>query len=207
MPVAPPLRTSPSEPADAPALHRRAMDNLEFIRDTMARAASVTAVSGLGIAVGGLVALAAAAGAARHPIGARWAAWWLGAATLVLPLSAAAFAHKARRTNAPLLAAPVRKLVLSFLPPVVAGALLTTGLWRAGAFALLPAAWLLLYGAGVATGGAFSVKAVPVMGLAFMALGTLALVAPATWGNALMAAGFGGLHLAFGTYIARRHGG
>lgn len=183
------------------------MDNLEFIRDTMARAAAVTAVSGRGIAASGVVALAAAVLAGREPAGARWAMTWLAAATAALPVTALASIRKARQTNAPLLSAPGRKLVLSFLPPVVAGALLTAALWRASAFALLPAAWLLLYGAGVTTGGAFSVRAVPVMGLGFMALGTLALVAPADWGNALMAAGFGALHLGFGTYIARRHGG
>jgi hypothetical protein len=199
-------RTGPAAGAD-PALHVRAMDNLEFIRDTMARAAAVTAVSGWGIAATGVVALVAAALAAGDPVGPRWAAWWLGAAVVALPLTGAASVQKARRTNAPLLAAPGRKLVLSFLPPVVAGALLTAGLWRAGAFALLPAAWLLLYGAGVATGGAFSVRAVPVMGLGFMALGALALAAPAAWGNALMAAGFGLLHAGFGAHIARRHGG
>ena len=206
MPAASPAARR-AEPADAPALHQRAMDNLEFIRDTMARAGSVTAVSGRGIAASGLVALAAAALAAGDAVGPRWAGWWFAAAAAALPITAAASAHKARRTSAPLLAAPGRKLVLSFLPPVVAGALLTAGLWRAGAFGLLPAAWLLLYGAGVATGGAFSVRAVPVMGLGFMALGALALAAPAGWGNPLMAAGFGGLHLGFGAYIGRRHGG
>jgi hypothetical protein len=183
------------------------MDNLEFIRDTMARAAVVTSISGQGIAGAGLVALAAAAASATQPVGARWAVTWLAAAALALPVSAVASVRKARRANAPLLSAPGRKLVLAFLPPFAAAALLTAGLWRADAFGWLPAVWLLLYGAGVTTGGAFSVRAVPVMGAAFMVLGAVALAAPPAWGGALMAAGFSGLHLGFGAYIARRHGG
>jgi hypothetical protein len=45
------------------------------------------------------------------------------------------------------------------------------------------------------------------MGLAFLAVGTVALFGPATWGDWCLAAGFGGLHIAFGTVIARRYGG
>jgi hypothetical protein len=45
------------------------------------------------------------------------------------------------------------------------------------------------------------------MGLAFMAVGAVALLAPAAWGDAFLAAGFGGMHVVFGAVIARRHGG
>ena len=38
-------------------------------------------------------------------------------------------------------------------------------------------------------------------------LGALALATPAAWGDAWMAAGFGGLHIASGLLIARQHGG
>jgi hypothetical protein len=44
------------------------------------------------------------------------------------------------------------------------------------------------------------------MGTSFLLAGTLALFVPA-WGNILMAAGFGGLHILFGAWIASRYGG
>jgi hypothetical protein len=84
---------------------------------------------------------------------------------------------------------------------------LTFFLVRAGMQSALPPTWLLLYGAGIVTGGAFSVPLVPVMGVCFMAMGALAVMAPVVWGNGFLAAGFGGLHILFGALIARRHGG
>lgn len=204
---APSPRSRPESASEPLPLHERAMDNLAFIRETMARGTKVTAVSGRGLVAGGVIAMITAAVAARHPVGASWAATWLVAALVAGPVAVLFSVHKARRTHAPFLEASLRRFVLSFTPPMLAGVLLTLGLWQQAAFALMPAAWLLLYGAGIATGGAFSVRAVPVMGLAFMALGALIVVLPSTWGNIGMATGFGGIHLGFGLYITRRHGG
>ncbi|HEU5182210.1 MAG TPA: hypothetical protein VFW45_15605, partial [Candidatus Polarisedimenticolia bacterium] len=102
---------------------------------------------------------------------------------------------------------PARRFFLALIPPLAAGAILTPRLFNSGRSDLLPAVWLLLYGAGIVTAGAFSVKPVPIMGACFMALGTAALALPPGWGNLFMAAGFGGLHLGFGAFIAWRHGG
>jgi hypothetical protein len=74
-------------------------------------------------------------------------------------------------------------------------------------FTALPGVWLLLYGTAIVTGGAFSARVVPVMGLCLMSLGVIALFAPAAWGDVFMAAGFGVVHVGFGWWIARHFGG
>jgi hypothetical protein len=194
-------------PDEPPALHARAMDNLRFIRETMERASSFTAVPGWGGVLMGVTALGAAVVAARQTSAQSWLTTWLVEAFLALLLGGWAMDRKARRAETPLLSGPGRKFALSFSPPMIVGALLTAALYRAGLMSAIPGMWLLLYGTAVVTGGAFSVKVVPVMGLCFMALGAVALFSPATWSNVLMAAGFGLLHIIFGVYIARRHGG
>jgi hypothetical protein len=189
------------------ALHDRAMDNLRYIRETMERAGSFTAVSGWGeVAIGG-TALIAAALASRQSDPASWLLIWSLEALLALAIGTWTVARKARAARMPLLSGPGRKVALSLAPALVAGALITAELFSTGHLRALPGVWLLLFGAGIVAAGAFSVPIVPVMGLSFMALGSLALFAPAAWGDALMALGFGGLHILFGILIARRYGG
>jgi hypothetical protein len=189
------------------ALHDLAIDNVSFIRRTMERAGSFTALSGWGFALIGVTALVATGVASQQPTPGRWLGVWLLEAVVAVAIALGTTLYKARRAGEPLLAGPGWRLMLSFAPPAVAAALLTPVLFEAGLSDLLPALWLLLYGASVVTGGTFSVRAVPLMGVAFMGLGAAALVAPASWGDAWMAGGFGGLHVGFGVAIARRHGG
>ena len=188
------------------ALGDRAMEDLRFIRETMERGASFTAVPGWGGVGMGVTALAAAWLASVQPTPDRWLLVWICEALLAVAIGAFAIHRKARRADLPVLSGAGRKFLLSFLPPALAGAALTVALWRAGAESLLPGAWLLLYGAAVVTAGTFSVKIIPVMGICFMVLGVLALGMPSA-GDLLMAVGFGGLHILFGAMIARRHGG
>lgn len=205
----PALRLMPTETAtdEPPALHARAMDNLRFIRETMESASSFTAVSGWALVAIGALALGASLVAALAVTARVWLAAWLGTALVALLISSWAMSRKARAAGTSLLSRPGRKLAYNFSPPACAGALLTIVFYRAGLFSLMPGLWLLTYGAGIITGGAFSVSIVPVMGLCFMLLGAVALFAPAAWAHVLLAVGFGGLHIIFGILIARRHGG
>ncbi len=204
--MADPQRARP-HPVPPPALHLRALDHLRFIRETMEGAAFFTAVSGIGEVAVGVTAVGAAWLAARQSTPAAWLTVWLLDALLGALLSIGAIVWKARRSDISLVSGPVRRFALGLLPPFLAGGVLTAVLFSQGAYDVLPGLWLLLYGTGVVTGGAYSVRIVPVMGLAFMALGALALVAPPAWGDAFLAAGFGGLHILFGAMIAWRHGG
>jgi hypothetical protein len=192
---------------DPPALHTRAMDNLKFIRDTMERASSFTAVSGWGEIAIGLTALVAVYVGSLQTRPRPWLAVWVVEGLLSLLISLGAMSLKARSMGTALLSGPGRKVAFALAPPLLAGALLTVVLFRAGSLDHIPGAWLLLYGTGVVTGGAFSVRIIPVMGLCFMLLGAVALFCPANLGNYFLGAGFGGLHVIFGLLIARGHGG
>jgi hypothetical protein len=149
------------------------------------------------------VAAGVAAGA-RTP--GAWLSVWLVDGVIAFLIGAWALGRKSRRLQGAVLTRPARQFLLSFAPPVAVGAPMTAVLWYAGQVSLLPGTWLLLYGAGVVTGGAFSVRAVPLMGLCLMSVGSAALLWPA-WGNAAMALGFGVIQIGFGLFIARRHGG
>jgi hypothetical protein len=199
-----PIRSPRREPIPIDA---RAADHLRYIRETMESAAEFTAVPGWGGLAMGITALAAAGLAARQTTPRRWLMVWLAEVFVAVAIAAPAAATKARRANSSLFSGPGRKFALSFAPPIIVGGLLTLALFQLGVVTALPGVWLLLYGTAVVTGGAFSVRAVPIMGLCLMTLGAAALFAPATWGNWFMAAGFGVVQIIFGIWIAVRYGG
>ncbi|HVX40609.1 MAG TPA: hypothetical protein VHB25_13650 [Gemmatimonadaceae bacterium] len=202
-----PLRPVRHRPSDPPEIHARAMDNLRFIRGMMERAGTFTALSGWGQVVIGLTAIGAAFVAARLTLPGAWVAVWLAEAGIAAGISVASMAIKSHAANMPLLTGPMRKLILSFSPPMLVGAVLTAVFVERQLYAFLPGMWMLLYGAAVVTAGTFSTRSVPVMGAGFMLCGAAAFVAPAAWTTPLMIAAFGGLHIVSGVWIARRHGG
>ena len=182
-----------------------AKETLAYIRQTMESASTFTAVSGWGLIAVGAIGLIAGglAWGLEMPVSLRV---WLSAAVLSSITAGVSTAAKSRILNAPLWSGALRKIVWVMAPALTAGAALTYALWITNVRHLLPGTWLALYGAGVAAGGLFSVRALRGMGLLFLALGVIALLAPST-GLLCLALGFGGLHLGFGAYIVQRHGG
>lgn len=185
----------------------QAAANLRFIREALENAGAFTAVSGWGQVAIGATAFAAAAAAAAQPTRGRWLATWLLEAVIAVSIAAAAMGLKARRRGLSLHSGASRRFWPSFAAPLVVGAVLTGALVSRGLFDPLPGVWLLLFGTAVVAGGAVSVPLVRWMGWCFLALGVAAVAGPPGWGDALLAAGFGGLLAGFGFAIARRHGG
>lgn len=184
-----------------------AAENLQFIRQTMERSGTFTAVPGKGGVAMGVIGLAAAGIGARQPTSDRWLATWLVAAAIAAVVGLVFMSIKARKAGMTLTGINTRRFALGMAAPFVAGAAITYDLWAVRNFTVMAPSWLLLYGAGLLTGGMFSVRVVRIIGVCFMAAGLGAILTPHAWGNIWLATGFGGFQIGFGIHIARNHGG
>ena len=190
-------------------MREHALDNIRFIRDAMERAGSFTSIPGWGGVGVGVTAIVTAI-VAQQFLGrslTMWLATWLVEAIVAAVIGFGMMAIKARRSEAPFMSGVAKRFFISYFAPLVAGAVLTVALVRVEAYAAIPATWLLLYGTAFVSSGAFSIRVIPVMGVAFMILGGLAALVPLGASNVILGVGFGGLHIIFGFIIARRYGG
>ncbi len=198
-------------------LHERAAENLDFIRQTMERSTAFTGVSGWGMVLEGMTALAGAYVASWHLTRDWWIWTWIVVAVLGFLTGVAAMAIKVRLRGIPIWAGPGKRFLFHFAPAIVAGMALTEMLYETQMEFLMPGTWLLLYGVAVVSGGAFSARIIPIGGGLFMALGLAAFTlidgmqAPVLGTmrayDVILALGFGGLHIVLGLIIARRYGG
>lgn len=202
-----PMRKEQAEPEQPVNISDRAIDNLRYIREAMERSTSFTAVPGYGGMLMGATAIAAAYIAAQQIYLRNWLIVWLAEAFLAAAIGLLAMWQKSKIARTSLFSTPARKFAFGFTPPLICGVAITLGLWRYEHYEVMAPVWMLCYGAAVVTGGAFSVKIVPVMGWIFIGLGASAFALPAIYGNYLMATSFGLLHVVFGAVIGRRYGG
>src|SRR2546425_5387373 len=78
------------------SINERAVENLKYIRETMERAGSFTAVPGWGGILMGISALLTALISSRLPSNDLWVASWFGEAVLALAVGGWAVAQEAR---------------------------------------------------------------------------------------------------------------
>lgn len=188
------------------SLHKKAEANLQYIRESMERSTSFTAVSGKAYVIAGISALIATWLAEQQISESLWLAVWmielLGAASVLLFMTA----QKAQRQGESLLSTNGKKLLFAFFPAMTVGGILTLAFFLQGQLSWLPGIWLSLYGAAVMTAGAYSVAIIPVMGAAFILLGSVVLLTNLSSALAL-GIGMGGLHIVFGFIVWRNCGG
>jgi hypothetical protein len=195
------MRTMPT--AKTVSLDMHAIATLRYIRASMEAASNVAIPGSAGIVMGSVGFIAA--GLSLVPqLQPYWLTIWLAAAPF------AAVAGGILLSSSTSLAAfigtgtPGRKLALGLLPCLFAGAVLTAVLWSAERTGTIPGTWLLLYGCALISASVSTLAIVAWMGICFAGLGITALLAPPVLQVPLLGLGFGGLHILFGTLIARR---
>ena len=184
-----------------------AAENLRYIRDTIEAAHTFTTVPGRGCIAMGIVALAAAALEWIPAFAPHWLPIWLTAAVVSCTVALFAMEAKARVQGLSLRRSVAFRFFLTLGPAFVAGGVLTATLIDSAGRNVIAGIWLLMYGVGIAACGTFSIPVVLIAGFAFMGFGTVTLAAPAAWAPAMLALGFGGIHVVLGALVTRDHGG
>jgi hypothetical protein len=184
-----------------------ALENLRYIRSTIEAAHTFTTVPGYGCIAMGITALIAVGLESIPALAPHWLGVWVGAAIVACGSALWFMEQKARAQGLSLRRAVARRFFMTLAPAFLSGAILTAVLAGQVDRETVTGMWLLLYGAGLAACGQFSIPAVFTAGIAFMGLGTATLWLPPGSAPIVLALGFGGIHLALGTTIVRHHGG
>ena len=193
--------------AEPTPLGTSAAENLRYIRDTIEAARTFTTIPGKGCIAMGIAGIVASGLASYPPLAGHWLPIWLIAAVVSCTVALFFMEVKAHKQGLSLRRTVALRFFLTLAPAFVAGGVLTVALENAVGRDVIAGIWLLLYGVGIAACGVFSIPVVLIAGLGFMGLGTVTLASPPEWAPAMLAVGFGGIHILLGAIIARNHGG
>lgn len=200
-----------------------AQARMREIQRIMERATLFTLLPGTAALVGGLAVLAGCAasyallqgpdlaailqlsGTARGGLYAMWIAIAAGSVLLnvILTMRSAAAAGFAA------IGRPAQVAAFSLTPSIAVALVMTIKVLlatapRAEDVQAIAPIWMMLYGTGVYTAGLFSIRPPRILGLAFIAMGVVALFAFPAWGIAAVALSFGLLHVVFGLYVLQK---
>lgn len=192
---------SPFETSNrAAGIGDRARLQLDVVERTLRRASRFREVPSWSGVLMGLVGFAGAGAASLADGRSNWLVTWLVAAAVAALVGAAEISER-MSGHGTAARAQFGRFAAALAPSFVATGILTFALANAELYGWLPSVWLLGYGTALIGGGLVSLPEVLWMGVTFDALGLAALLTPAEFGDAWLAAGFGGLHVIFGTWI------
>jgi len=199
----------------------RAGEELKVIRQLMERPIRFSTMSGLSGILAGCAALAGLAvdWLVSHRFDASTAVWinlgvWAGVFAVAFLCAVVLTRLRERGRNMPFWSSVKRRILLTILPPFVAGVGLTAAIafrWHQGIgpnqWGLIPALWMLFYGVALWQVGAFSVPDVRVLGAAFLLAGLVCAGFSQDCPYWSLGITFGGFHIVYGILVWLRHGG
>jgi hypothetical protein len=184
---------------------KEAEQTLSVIRTLMERGTRYTNLSGnAGIAAGVVTLLGCAMRVWLHT---PFLSTWLGVLIAACGSTVYFTAEMAYANGEPFWTRQTRTVVIALMPAFAAGLILTAALARLGQEALLPGAWMVLWGVGALAMAFFTPRVISFLGVAFLAAGAYSLLFAPPMSDALqMGLTFGALHLAYGALLtAARH--
>src|SRR5271166_1177187 len=161
--------------SDVPvSIESHALGTLAYIRTSIESSGSLVVPGTAAVVMGSIGSLAAIV-ASMPRWASHWLAIWLVAGGIAFIVGGALMARQAAQTGHARYLGPVRKFLLCLCPALLAGAILTYVLWRAGLSSLLPGTWLLLYGCAVLSASTVTItrtmRVIWTMGSLFVTLG------------------------------------
>ena len=199
----------------------KAAEELKVIRQLMERPIRFSTMSGLSAIVAGAAALGGCAAdsyftATYPPRQAVWINMVVWAAVFVAAFASVVLLTRwrERKQGMPFWSSIKRRILLTILPPFVAGVGLTLVVmyrWYHGMgpnqWGLIPAIWMGFYGVTLWQLGEFSPLEVRVLGAAFIAAGIVTATDYQALPYDALGVTFGGFHIVYGIIVWIRHGG
>lgn len=200
--------------------HDEALARMREIQRIMERTTLYTLLPGTPAVIGGILALIGCAisyamihsldfaRAFSLPLQAQigFCIMWTVIGVAAVAQEIALTARAAQRQGIPPMGRPWRFAGLSLTPSVFVAVVLTIKLLMDGDIQYIVPVWMMCYGTGVYAAGLFSLRMPRLLGLAFIAMGTVGLLVFPQYGLLLAALSFGLLHIIFGLVVINKAG-